>query len=304
MKVALCFIINYDHVLTKEHLWRQWIEPNKDIINVYFYYKHIQKIKSKWIIDHALPQKYIYNTSYYHVIPAYISLLNFSYAHDTDNKWFCMLTDSCCPIITPTQFRHMFYKNSNSSIFSWKPAWWNPSFHKRGNLEKLPKHLWLANDAWFVLSREKVNEVKHFVLTNQSLTKTICEGGLANESLFAIIFCLYKSLNKNIINYSSHAIDWSRQSTTTSPHVFIEGNDTDIQFINKELERNKYTIFIRKIAPEFPDDILLQYITDTSSDVTTIKKYFNKYVNNIIMCILFIAFSIYFRNLSTSQKSY
>ena len=41
----LCFIISYDHILNKEELWREWIEPNKDIINVYFYYKELQKIK-------------------------------------------------------------------------------------------------------------------------------------------------------------------------------------------------------------------------------------------------------------------
>ena len=46
MKIALCFIINYDHILNKEDIWREWIEPNKDIINVYFYYKDFNKIKS------------------------------------------------------------------------------------------------------------------------------------------------------------------------------------------------------------------------------------------------------------------
>ena len=47
MKVALCFIISYDHILNKEHIWRKWIDYNKDIINVYFYYKDIKKINSK-----------------------------------------------------------------------------------------------------------------------------------------------------------------------------------------------------------------------------------------------------------------
>ena len=46
MKIALCFIINYEHILNKEDIWREWIEPNKDIINVYFFYKDFRKIKS------------------------------------------------------------------------------------------------------------------------------------------------------------------------------------------------------------------------------------------------------------------
>ena len=72
MKVALCFIINYDHILNKENIWKEWIEPNKDIINVYFYYKDLKKINSKWIMEHTIPPKYIYETSYYHIIPAYL----------------------------------------------------------------------------------------------------------------------------------------------------------------------------------------------------------------------------------------
>ena len=51
MKIALCFIISYEHILNKEDIWKQWIEPNKDIINTYFYYKDITKIKSVLIIN-------------------------------------------------------------------------------------------------------------------------------------------------------------------------------------------------------------------------------------------------------------
>jgi len=262
MKIALCFIINYDHILNKENIWREWIEPNKDIINVYFFYKEFNKIKSQWIRDHAIPPTCIVDTSYYHVIPAYLSILNFACKHDELNKWYCLLTDSCCPIISPKRFRYLFYQHYNSSIFSWKPAWWNPAFHKRGNLAKLPTELWLANDPWFVLTKENIKQIFHFVTTQHTLTKTICEGGLANESLFAIIFKFYKELepNSHIICASTHLADWYRRSSTTSPHIFKEEDEEDITFIDKELERNKYTMFIRKVAPEFPDQILRYYI--------------------------------------------
>jgi hypothetical protein len=78
MKVALCFIINYDHILNKEHIWREWINHNKDIINIYFYYKNIDEIKSQWIKEHAIPKENIYKADYFHVMPAYISLLKYS----------------------------------------------------------------------------------------------------------------------------------------------------------------------------------------------------------------------------------
>lgn len=267
MKVALCFIINYEHVLNKEHIWKEWIEPNKDIINVYFYYKDLTKIKSKWILEHTLPPSTIYETTYFYVIPAYISLLNFAINHDVNNKWFCVLTDSCCPIISPKRFRHLFYQYSNNSLFSWKPAWWNPSFHKRGNLEKLPKELWLANDPWFTLTKENVKQILYFTTTQKSITQTICNGGLANETLFAVIFHFYKELTKSrIICKPTHLTDWNRRSSTTSPHLFKDANDQDIRFIESELERNKYAMFIRKVSVEFPDDVLKYYIYDHNKE--------------------------------------
>lgn len=285
MKIALCFIINYEHILNKENIWREWIEPNKDIINVYFYYKDFKKIKSEWILEHSIPPNNIVETSYYHVVPAYLSILNYAFKHNEQNKWFCMLTDSCCPIITPRRFRYLFYKNYNYSCFSWKQAWWNPNFHKRANLAKLPKELWLANDPWFVLTRENLKQVFHFVKTQQNITKIICDGGLANESLFAIIFKLYNELevgatNSHINSVITHLADWKRMSSSTSPHIFKYANEKDIQFINSELERNYYAMFIRKVAPEFPDEILRQYISKNDDKLIILEPYeimYNRY---------------------------
>lgn len=265
MKIALCFIISYEHILNKEDIWKEWIEPNKDIINIYFYYKDFKKIKSKWIMDHALPSNFIHNTSYFYVMPAYISILKYAITHDNKNKWFCMLTDSCCPIISPEKFRYLFYKENNYSLFSWKPAWWNPYYYKRGNLAKLPKELWLANDPWFILTKKNVQDVIFFTNTQKSITKTICSGGLANETFFAVAFKYYKELEDeskilHIKNVSTHIADWNRRSSPTSPHVFKNGDEFDIKFINSELKRNSYHIFIRKVSPEFPDKILKYYI--------------------------------------------
>lgn len=266
MKIALCFIISYDHILNKEEIWKKWIEPNKDIINVYFYYKDYTKIKSQWIREHTLPPNCIYKTSYYHVIPAYLSLMSFALKHDKDNTWFCMLTDSCCPIISPKKFRYLFYKNYNKSIMSWRSAWWNIDFHKRANLSMLPNDFHLANDPWFTLKREHILQVLTFANKKKDIINTICSGGLANESLFAIILHSYKQLDVKgpVISAATHITDWSRMTSATSPYLFKEGNEKDLSFIDSELSKNKYAMFIRKVSPEFPDELLNHYIYDYS----------------------------------------
>jgi hypothetical protein len=261
MKIALSFIISYDHILNKEDLWKEWIEYNKDIINVYFYYKDINKIKSQWILQHAIPQEYIYETSYFHVIPAYISLMNYAFKSDPYNQWCCLLTDSCCPIISPQQFRILFFKYFNKSIMHWRKAWWNINFHKRANLALLPSKYHLGNDPWFTLKREHALQIINYMNNNKEFVKKICSGGLANESLFAIILKSCGQLdNDSILNKITHLTDWNRMSSFTSPHLFKEGNAIDLKFIDTELERNNCAMFIRKVAPEFPDSILQSYI--------------------------------------------
>ena len=308
MKVALCFIISYEHILNKEEIWKEWIEPNKDIINVYFYYKDFKKIKSQWIREHAIPPNCIYETSYYHVIPAYLSIMKFALLQDINNLWFCMLSDSCCPIISP-KFRYLFYQNYKKSIMNWKEAWWNPDFHKRANLKKLPKELHLANDPWFTLKRENIYQILNFVNKQTDLTKIICNGGLANESLFAIILYYYKQLeNKNgVIPAVTHITDWSRMTSATSPHIFKEANDKDIKFIVSELEKNKYAMFIRKIAPEFSNKILRHYIYEQNKDndnklilrepiifsYNRVVGYFIQLKSYLIIALVFIVFYFY-----------
>ncbi len=288
MKVALCFIISYEHILNKEHIWREWIEYNKDIINVYFYYKDFTKIKSEWIRSHSLPQNHIRETSYYHVIPAYISLMNYAYNNDKGNFWFCFLTDSCCPLVSPKRFRYLFFKNYNKSVISWRRAWWNPDFHKRANLRLLPPELRLANDPWFILKREDVINCMNFIQKQQNLTKTICSGGLANESLFAIILYVTKQLD-NAICSVTHATDWSRMTSPTSPYLFKDVNNTDIQFIESELSKNENLLFIRKIAPEFPDDVLRRYIYNHSKKRDNMLKVNDPFILRKIIFYLFVS---------------
>ena len=104
------------------------------------------------------------------------------------------------------------------------------------------------------------------------ITKTICSGGLANESLFAIILYCYKQLSwetrtSSVISAVTHIADWNRMSSVTSPYLFKEETERDVKFIDTELERNEYAMFIRKVAPEYPNEILRHYIYEHGKEL-------------------------------------
>jgi hypothetical protein len=75
-----------------------------------------------------------------------------------------------------------------------------------------------------------------------------------------------KKNKEGIISAVTHITDWTRTTSPTSPHLFKDGNELDIKFINKSFETDKYAMFIRKIAPEFPNAILREYIYEKSKE--------------------------------------
>jgi len=258
MKVALCFLISYNHIVNKEQLWIDWIKPNSDIINIYFHYKDINMIRSPWIKLYSIPPNYIQKTSYYNVVPGYMSLLTYAFNHDIENLWFCMLTESCVPIISPEKFRQLFFDHYQASIFKWKPAYWNITIHRRANLRLFKKEYWLANDPWFILSRHHVHKCIIFVAMKNNIYRQVNEGGLANESIFAIILQTFKQLlnKETLINESSTIADWTRMSNPTSPYLFKDGTEENVNIILELLKENKYAMFLRKVDKAFPDEIL------------------------------------------------
>jgi len=266
MKVALCFIIN--HELKKEKIWRKWINQNSFLFNVYFFYKKKDLISSKWILNHCLPEKYIFPTSYFHIVQAYFSLMEYAYHHDKQNTWFCFLSESCIPIITPSSFKKLFYENYDKSILKWEKAKWNIYLLKRANLQFLPPEFHLSNSPWFLLERKKVQLCLCYLKYHFSTFRLICKGGIANESIFAIILQKYKSFD-NVLNENSTLMDWTRMTSATSPYVF--SSKKDMEFIINEKQKNKYNIFLRKIHNDFPDELLDEILFPlTFPTITTI----------------------------------
>ena len=266
MKVALCFIISYQHILNKEQLWINWIKENQDIINVYFHYKDINQIQSPWIKMYTIPPKYVHPTTYYNVVPAYMSLLSYAFHHDLKNKWFCMVTDSCVPIISPLKFRQLFFENYKASIFKWKPAYWNIDIHRRANLRLLQKEYHLANDPWFTMSRAHVHKCIIFLAAKNNIYQLVNEGGLANESIFAIMLQTFGLLqnSSSLINAVSTVTDWSRMSSPTSPYLFKEASAENINIISNLLKENPSAMFLRKVDRAFPDQDILDLMYSAS----------------------------------------
>ncbi len=257
-KISLCFIISYKQIVNKEELWKSWIEPNKDIINVYFHYKDFTTISSPWIKAHCIPSQLCVPTTYYNVVPAYMSVLSYALCQDLKNQWFCLLTEACVPIISPIKFRELFFSNSYKSILKNDYAHWNVHHHKRANLRLLTPEYRIKHDPWFVLKREDVLACFNYLKVNRAIYKTICDGIIANESVFAIMLKA-QGLLEDVINSSTHATDWDRKTSPTSPYLFNNYTDYDVDFIKNYLEKNKYTMFLRKVGPLFPDEIIKSF---------------------------------------------
>lgn len=301
MKVALCFIISYQHILNKEQLWIDWIKPNKDIINVYFHYGDINLIKSPWIKLYTIPPKYIQKTSYFNVVPAYMSILTYAYEHDKENLWFCLLTDSCVPIISPEKFRGMFFNHYQASIIKCKPSYWDITIHRRANLRLLTKEYWLANDPWFTLCRDHVHKCILFLTLKTGIYKQINMGGLANESMFAIILQTFDELTNptKLINESATLADWTRMATPTSPYLFKETSSENVNLISILLKENKYAMFLRKVHPLFPDSAIKDLMAKDFSHTYEVlhnqakKKHISIYKLNYMLGFLIVFFCLF-----------
>lgn len=257
-KVALCFLISYTHDLHQESLWREWIEELRDIVNVYVHYKHYDKIRSPWLRAHAIPLEFTQRTIYENVVPAYFSLLAFSFYHDASNQWFCMLTDTCAPLVTPTEFRRRFAALGDRTIMTVRPAYWNMEMYNRANLSKLAPHLHLANDPWFVMTRSHVETCLSFLKVNHSMYTTVTAGSVANESIFAIILAMRNGSMARLLNAPSNVADWVRPSTASSPHYFYEASDGEMAILRTLIEQHPHCLFGRKFNMAFPATALRQ----------------------------------------------
>jgi hypothetical protein len=128
---------------------------------------------------------------------------------------------------------------------------------------------------------------------NNPIYNLICKGDVANESIFAIILYSANQLNNKVKNEVTHAADWSRMSSATSPHVFKEGDKKDIKFIDDFLKKNKYTMFLRKIDSCFPDSIIKKCLEDNNNLIKRKNRLF--YIENKIRCLMIFQRILHFK---------
>ena len=249
--IALCFFVTTNR-LHQEQLWMEQINKFKNKINIYVHWKKSTVTKpSEFIKKYALPTTEIVNTSYFNMVPAYLSTLRYAMLSDDNNQYFFLLTESCIPVksfdVILNTLRQL---PKNSSIMRWSHANWNVDMHRRANLRLLPEKYHLRNDPWFMLSREHAMHVFEFRTKLYETYRLICQGDIANESFFAIALCTSPKISNDIINETCNAADWSRMTSPTSPYVFHSPlSENDKRFINM-CKYDPYVFFIRKVDNE------------------------------------------------------
>jgi hypothetical protein len=111
----------------------------------------------------------------------------------------------------------------------------------------------------------------------------ICRGDVANESVFAIILGKYGRLRSKIYNENTTITDWNRMTSPTSPYVFHSVTSTDRAFIENYFKENRFSMFLRKIHADYPDELLKEiiYKKTTRNMVSPIRML---YLNGCFFC--------------------
>jgi hypothetical protein len=252
MRAALCFLLGRGHGLIHEACWIDWIAPNADWIDVYVHSPPTSR-DSEWVRAHRLPPAYLHPTSYWHVMPACLSLMGYAVTQDARTQWACLLTESCVPLVSPAAFRARFQEDHGRSLIRCQPAYWPVQFHTRAHLRDQPIAWQLANDPWFTLTRVHVEQCLHWVVADPAWVRHIWSGGLANESYVAMALARSGEypVSPRVIPVSSTVADWSRMASATSPYTFRHATPDNLACLCA-WATNPYRLFWRKADASFP----------------------------------------------------
>ena len=83
-------------------------------------------------------------------------------------------------------------------------------------------------------------------------------------------------------------------ASSTSPYLFKEATEKNMEFIEQSLKGNPFVVFIRKVAPEFPDEVLIKYLNfegEAKKETRT-----NDFISGVAfnLMVLFLMFSYYY----------
>lgn len=175
---------------------------------------------------------------------------------DPENCKFVFLSESCVPLRPLDEIYRLLVSNDASYINYFTP-WWPPTDAREVVL--LPKENRWVNSEWIILNR------KHAILMVQdnSVLKNVEHFPHSCEAYPACLLSYYGHLQKeDVINKPTTHVDFLR-GVESHPYMFQEATSFNIQELCKA--RADGLLFARKIAREFPQDVLLQIIYDKTS---------------------------------------
>jgi len=127
----------------------------------------------------------------------------------------------------------------------------------------LPPHMRLAHPQWCIFCHEDLHQMIHLPKTDERLNdvlQTVTQGHMADESYAAIMLLAINNL-KNVINRPTTLVDWKRTPNGNNPHTFVEWADADASIVRSiRHESPNEFMFMRKIAPTFPDHVLRSFL--------------------------------------------
>ena len=257
--VTFCFLVTRD--LSKEHIWREWLEGLNRLqfkCAIVVHCSHKGSIQSEWLKQHLIPDECTRKTEWGWVLNAMMSL--YAHAiHAHPAAWYTLHSETCVPVVSPERFVEIFKRHKQHTFVSHCPAWWDPLKVHRANLHLLPPRLHLAHSQWCIFCHEDLHQMINLPKTDEhvnAVLQTVTQGHASEESYAAIMLLMINNL-KNVVNRPTTLVDWKRTPNGNNPHTFVEWTDADasiVRFIRHE-SPNEF-MFMRKIAPTFPDHVL------------------------------------------------
>jgi hypothetical protein len=243
--------------LSKEHVWRRWLQA-LDILgvkyNIYVHCSDPSVIKSEWLKKYIIPVSL--PTAWDFHMDAELTLLE--YALDkTNDAWFINLSETTVPYVSPQKFQKMFKEFSTNTILSYRKPWWNVKEENRANLQLFPAKARFGNSEWCVICNEDMRTIV-YVWKKTEIINTMMKEPHADESIFSVTLYLANNF-KNTINALVTIMDWERDYWGPSPHTFTEYSAADKKFITEFVKGQHHLMFIRKIASSFPDEVLYHW---------------------------------------------
>ena len=257
--VTFCFIVIKD--LIKEHVWTKWFDELRARNFPFTVLTHCSRpeaISSPWLKSTLIPAEYTKPTSWERHTTAVLSL--HKYALETTNSdWYTLHSESCVPFVNVDTFIETYTKYRSNTFLSYSKIWWDPLVSNRANLYMIPEEHRYAHQEWCILCREDAEQIMQISKVRANVTEIMTSGVCADESLIGVFISMINNF-KNVVNKKTTAVDWTRSTNSScSPHMFNEWTEKDVEIIDG-LKADNMIMFLRKIGPSFPDDVLFNFI--------------------------------------------